>query len=193
MKRLAVCLLMCGVLTIVFSSMVYDDLTPKWSSLLELGDIPVYALVITGMLCIGAGCLLLLEDKRGLGGEKRVGAWERNTTSSFSSAESGISQDEPAEVVRIAKKASPAQRTETYLEIITQLKQEYGSDRFKTKDAAKLVLDKLGANALITRSAFQWGRMQGKIVRVAHGMYQFVKNAQALNRSTSEIWDDKGS
>ena len=115
MKRLAVCLLICGVLTIVFSSMVYDDLTQKWSSLLELGDVPVYALVITGMFCIGAGCLLLLEDKR------------------------------------------------------------------------------RGADALITRSALQWGRMQGKIVRVAHGMYQFVENAQALNRSTSEIWDDKGS
>jgi len=173
--------------------MAYEDLKPKWSPLLELGNVPVYALVITGMFCIGAGCLLRLEDKRLLREEKREGAWEGNTTSSFSSAETSTSQNEPAEVVQIAKKASPAQRTETYLEIITQLQQEYGSNRFKTKDAAKLVVDRLGANALITRSALQWGRMQGKIVRVAHGMYQFVENAQALNRSASEVWDDKGS
>ena len=118
------------------------------------------------MFCIGAGCLLLLEDKRLLREEKKVWAGEGNTTSNFSSARSGISQNEPAEVVRITKKASPAQRTETYLEIITQLQQEYGSNRFKTKDAAKLVVDKIGANALITRSALHGRRMQGKDVRV---------------------------
>lgn len=193
MERLAACLLMSGVLTIVFSSMVYDDLKPKWSSLLELGSMPAYALIITGMFGIAAGCLLLLEDKGRLGGEKRVGAGERNMMSSLrSSAESSASQNEPAGMVRISKKVPPVQRTETYLEIIAQLQHQYGSNRFKTKDAAKLVVDRLGANALITRSALQWGRVQGKIVRVAHGMYQFVENAPAMNRSTSEVWDDKG-
>jgi hypothetical protein len=58
--------------------------------------------------------------------------------------------------------------------------------RFRTRDAIKVAKDRLDADESSTRFALNWGRVQGKIVKAGHGIYQCVESEQAVNSPVSE-------
>jgi hypothetical protein len=184
MERLAACLLVFGIITMVFSSMLFSEQKTLLSSLLDLGDLPVYGLLVTGFFGIVAGFALLKNKRQG---EEAVEEVETNDDSIFAdSTESRTNQSDLVEDARVTEKVKPVQRTRIHLEIITQLQNEYGAMRFRTRDAIKVAKDRLDADESSTRFALNWGRVQGKIVKAGHGIYQCVETEQAVNSPVSE-------
>lgn len=190
MERLAACLLVFGIITMVFSSMLFSDQKTLLSSLLDLGDVPVYGLLFTGFFGMIAGYSLLKDKRRG---EKSVEEAERNEDPSVAnSTESRGNQSDLVVDVGVNEKVQPVQRTRIHHEIITQLQLEYGTKRFKTRDAIRVAKDRLDADESSTRFALNWGRVQGKIVKAGHGIYQCVESAPAVNLPVSEAVNEKG-
>jgi hypothetical protein len=190
MERLAACLLVFGLVTTWFSFMLFSGPKTLLSSLLDLGDVPLYALLFTGFFGMIAGYSLLKDKQKG---EKAVEKVERNGDPSVAnSAESRSNQSDLVEDVEVSEKVQPVQRTRIHLDIIKQLQLEYGNNRFKTRDAIRVAQDRLNADGSSTRFALNWGRVQGKIVKAGQGIYQCVESPPAVNPPVSEAANDKG-
>lgn len=189
MERLAACLLMFGIVSVVFSSMLFSPQKTLLSSLLDLGDVPLYGLLVTGFFGTIAGYSLLKDKRRG----EKAAEVERNEDPGVAnSTESRNNNSDLVEDVEVGEKVQPV-RTRIHLEIITQLQFEYGTTRFRTRDAIRVAKDRLDADESSTRFALNWGRVQGKIVKAGHGIYQCVESAPAMNSPVSEAVNDKGS
>lgn len=194
MRLLATCLLGSGILTTVFSSMLFYDNQTLLSSLFELGDLPAYGVLMMGLFSIAAG-YILQDEKRRAEGEKAseaVEAADNNKAPSVSNTTaSSISQRKHMEVVQNAAQVQAVERPKIHLEIMMRLQLEYGTKPFRGRDAIKVIEDRLNADASSTRFALHWGQTQGKIDKAGPGIYQFVETAPVTISSASLVVNDE--
>ena len=191
MQRLAGCLLVSGILIIGFSSILSDYLKPLWS-LIAFGGIGVEGLRFIGLFAIGASFFSILYNRQVVAKKQTEEAIRRNTIACVKSPVESSIIDHPVEVAQVAKQEQPVQRPKIHLEIIMHLQLEYGTKLFRTRDAVKVVEDRLKADAASTRFALHWGRTQGRVVKVRHEIYQFVETAPVMNSSATDMVKDKG-
>ncbi len=178
MDRLAACLygasgFAMGLAVVLFSN--HKTLL----SFLEPGDIPLYGLLCAGLFWGAMGYKLVHQKRRAKSGKEEEAKSIAEPVSIAGSSDSASTPSDPS--VGIYAQIEPVQRTRIHFEIITLLQLEFGTERFRTRDAIKVVRDRLEADESTIRFAINWGRVQGKIVKSGHGIYQCLESVPAVN------------